>query len=94
MSATLRRCGFTVIALENASLQKMREALRDFGGRIAQGGVGLFYFAGHGLQVKGKNYLVPVNADIQAEDEVAGAALLVLFVFATIFTRMHHFTDW
>jgi formylglycine-generating enzyme required for sulfatase activity len=86
MSATLRRCGFTVIALENASLQKMREALRDFGGRIAQGGVGLFYFAGHGLQVKGKNYLVPVNADIQAEDEVAGAALDVDSVLAKLET--------
>ena len=86
MTATLRRCGFTVIALENANLQKMREALRDFGGRIAQGGVGLFYYAGHGLQVKGRNYLVPVNADIQEEDEVAGAALDVDSVLAKLET--------
>ena len=75
MAAALQQCGFTVIAMENASYQKMREGLRDFGGRIAQGGVGLFYFAGHGMQVKGRNYLIPIGADIADEDEVAGAAL-------------------
>src|SRR5208283_1098833 len=69
MAQALRKCGFQVIALENASLQTMREGLREFGGRIAQGGVGLFYFAGHGMQVKGRNYLIPVGADIQSEDE-------------------------
>jgi hypothetical protein len=37
--------------------------------------VGLFYFAGHGMQVRGRNYLIPVDADIQREDEVAYSAL-------------------
>jgi formylglycine-generating enzyme required for sulfatase activity/uncharacterized caspase-like protein len=86
MGQALGNCGFHVIALENASLQKMREGLREFGGRIAQGGVGLFYFAGHGMQVKGRNYLMPVDADIQAEDEIAGAALDVDSVLAKLET--------
>ena len=86
MAKALRNCGFQVIALENASLQSMREGLRDFGGRISQGGVGLFYFAGHGMQVKGRNYLMPVGADIRAEDEIAGAALDVDSVLAKLET--------
>jgi uncharacterized caspase-like protein len=54
----------------------MYTALRDFGDRLRQqGGVGLFYFAGHGVQVKGKNYLIPIGADIQREDEVGFQSL-------------------
>jgi TPR repeat protein/uncharacterized caspase-like protein len=66
----LQQCGFQVTELENANREQMVQALRDFGGRIMNGGVGLFYYAGHGMQVRGKNYLVPVNADIASEDEV------------------------
>ena len=38
--------------------------------RSAQGGVGLFYYSGHGIQVDGSNYLVPIDADIQMKAEV------------------------
>jgi uncharacterized caspase-like protein len=69
MSASLRQLGFKVIALENASQKQMHEAVRQFGDSL-KGGVGLFYYAGHGVQVKGRNYLVPVDADITREDEV------------------------
>jgi hypothetical protein len=67
----LERTGFTVVVLENADLPRMVRALREFGDKIAKGGIGLFYFAGHGLQVKGRNYLVPAGASIEREDEVA-----------------------
>ena len=77
MAGALGALGFQVIALEDASLQKMREGLREFGSRIAKGGVGLFYYAGHGMQVKGRNYLIPVGADIATEDEVTGEAVEV-----------------
>jgi len=69
MSASLRQLGFTVIALENASQKQMHDGVRQFGDSL-KGGVGLFYYAGHGVQVKGRNYLVPVDADITREDEV------------------------
>lgn len=82
MSRALRACGFQVAELEDADRPRMREAIRAFGSRIAEGGVGLFYFAGHGMQVKGRNYLVPVGADIASEDEVASEALEVDAVLA------------
>lgn len=70
VSDSLRKLGFKVIALENASQKQMFDAVRQFGDQI-QGGVGLFYYAGHGVQVKGRNFLVPVDAQIEREDEVA-----------------------
>lgn len=70
-SAALTESGFEVTRLENANLRELRAALREFGDKLKkQGGVGLFYFAGHGVQVKGRNYLVPVGAQIEREDEV------------------------
>jgi uncharacterized caspase-like protein len=70
-AAALADSGFEVSRLENASLRELRSALRDFGDQLKkQGGVGLFYFAGHGMQVKGRNYLIPVAAQIEREDEV------------------------
>ncbi len=72
MESSLKEAGFTIIKAENATRREMQRMVRDFGERLKQsGGVGLFYFAGHGVQVKGANYLVPVDADIRAEDEVA-----------------------
>ncbi len=53
----------------------MRQAIRKFGHKIKSGGVGLFYYAGHGMQVNGTNYLIPVGADIQTEEEVVDEAV-------------------
>jgi uncharacterized caspase-like protein len=75
MAKALESAGFTVIRRENASLKEMVLALREFGDRLGRGSTGVFYFAGHGLAVRGRNYLVPVDADIAREDEVAFAAL-------------------
>ena len=75
MAGALQASGFTVIRRDNASLRDMQLALREFGDRLGRGSVGLFYFAGHGVQVRGRNYLVPVDADIAREDEVSFSAL-------------------
>jgi formylglycine-generating enzyme required for sulfatase activity len=66
----LSRLGFKVTLKENADQKTMKQVIREFGNHLKRGGVGLFYFAGHGMQVKGRNYLVPVGVDIQSEDEV------------------------
>jgi hypothetical protein len=71
----LEAAGFTVIRRENAKLRDMHLALREFGDKLGKTSTGLFYFAGHGVQVRGRNYLLPVDADIQREDEVAFAAM-------------------
>jgi len=76
METALKQAGFQVIKAENASLRDTRRLVRDFGDKLKQlGGVGLFYFAGHGVQVRGENYLVSVDSDIRNEDEVAEDAL-------------------
>jgi uncharacterized caspase-like protein len=80
MAQALRELGFTVLAYENASKRTMETAIVEFGRRIAEGGVGTFYYAGHGLQVRGRNYLVPVDADIDSEAATRIAAVDVELV--------------
>jgi hypothetical protein len=75
MTEALQRSGFAVVRLENASQRQMAEAIRAFGERIRDGGVGLFYFAGHGVQVKGRNFLLPVDEQIEREDELPYRAI-------------------
>ena len=70
MARVLGGQGFDVTLLENAGQKQMRRAINDFGKKLREGGVGLFYYAGHGLQVAGRNYLVPVDAAISEESEV------------------------
>jgi hypothetical protein len=70
MTATLTKMGFTVTIKKNADLRTMEDAIRSFGKQLGGGGVGLFYFAGHGMQVEGRNYLIPVDAKIESETDV------------------------
>jgi len=75
MAATLRDLGFEVIHLENASKAVIEDALNTMGRQLAKGGVGLFYFAGHGVQAAGRNYLIPVNSGIASEADLAPRAV-------------------
>jgi hypothetical protein len=76
MAVALQDAGFEVDMRLDVGQRDMLAALRAFGQRLqAGGGVGLFYFAGHGMQIKGRNYLIPVGTDIASEDEVAYQAL-------------------
>jgi WD40 repeat protein len=70
IATKLHELGFTVIEKENATLDDMERLSREFGNRLGQGGVGVFYFAGHGIQSDGSNYLLPVDADVQDETEL------------------------
>src|SRR5512146_2726525 len=68
MAATLRAIGFTVTLKTNADSRQMRAAVREFAQSLKRGGVGLFYFAGHGIQSRnGRNYLIPVGAFLKDE---------------------------
>ena len=71
VAKALSRAGFQVAQKENIGRAEMHVALREFGDALRKGGVGLFYFAGHGVQVKGRNFLIPVDANVEREDEVA-----------------------
>ncbi len=70
MAASLRRMGFTVILKKNATLEVMEESFEDFGNRLKRGGVGLFFYAGHGIQANGANYLIPIGAKIKKESDL------------------------
>lgn len=77
MAEVLKEVNFDVNLLTDVTRRQMRDAIRKFGENLQKGGVGLFYFAGHGVQVNGKNYLIPVSAEIHDEDEVEDEAVNV-----------------
>ena len=70
MAAMLKNLGFSVTLKKEATLQQMDEAIEAFGNSLKKGGVGLFYYAGHGVQVNGTNYLLPIGAKINKETDV------------------------
>ena len=74
MARSLRSVGFDVIEVNNATLVQMRVATRRFADKLSNSDVGLVYYSGHGVEVRGKNYLIPVNADIKREYEVVDQA--------------------
>ena len=74
MARSLRSVGFDVIEANNTTLAQMREVTRRFADKLGNSDVGLVYYSGHGVEVKGKNYLIPVNADIKREYEVVDQA--------------------
>jgi len=82
MARVLRELGFDVMLRTNAGQKEMENAIREFGKKLQKGGVGLFYFSGHGMQVKGVNYLIPVNEDIQEENEIKFKAVDANFVLS------------
>lgn len=70
MAAALKRAGFEVMLHENVGKARFSEAVGLFGEKLTEGATGLFYFAGHGMQVQGRNYLIPVDASITSEQRV------------------------
>jgi uncharacterized caspase-like protein len=70
MAAMLKKLGFSVTLKKDAKQQEMDESIEAFGNRLKRGGVGLFYYAGHGVQVNGTNYLLPIGARINKEADI------------------------
>jgi hypothetical protein len=71
ISSTLGELGFKVRTVIDADKRGMEQAIRSFGKQLRdRKGVGLFYYAGHGMQLAGENYLLPVNINPDTEDDV------------------------
>jgi len=70
MATTLRERGFEVILRVDAGKQQMESAIIEFGEKLSQGATGLFFFAGHGMQVQGRNYIIPTDARLSSEQRV------------------------
>ena len=75
MAERLRALGFDVTLLTNVTQREMTRAVSRFGEALKPGSVGLFYYAGHGMQVRGRNFLVPVDAQIQSEASARSEAV-------------------
>ncbi len=70
MTKILNERGFAVTSLIDSDKRTMVKAIHAFGQDLKKGGVGLFYYAGHGMQVNGRNYLIPIGAMIEVESDI------------------------
>jgi hypothetical protein len=70
MRDALQGVGFDVFEYENLTQPQMKKAIDDFGTRLKNYTIGLFFYAGHGIQSKGVNFLIPVDANIESEQQI------------------------
>ncbi|WP_066330921.1 caspase family protein [Azohydromonas lata] len=86
VAGVLKKAGFDVTLAQDLNRAALLEALRGFGNRLNENTVALLYYAGHGLQLRDRNYFIPVDAEIRSEDEIPIAGIDVGFVLG----RMAH----
>jgi len=85
LADVLRQIGFHVNIVENASREGMLDALSEFEGRLkASKGIAFFHYGGHGVQVGGRNYLIPTDVDIPDEKRVSTRAVELDEVIAAL----------
>jgi hypothetical protein len=70
MAESLKKLGFETIVYYNVDQVTLKQAMDDFGNRLRHYETGLFFYAGHGIQVNGFNYLIPVDASLENEIDV------------------------
>lgn len=66
----LKNAGFKVIELYDADLDEMRSSINKFSESLVNYEVGLVFYSGHGIEFSGRNYFIPINANIKTEDEI------------------------
>ena len=77
---SLRQSGFNVTLRENLDRPGLLGALREFGNRLNENTIAVLYYAGHGLQLRDRNYLIPVDAEIRSEDEIPISGIDLSFI--------------
>lgn len=70
IASALQSVGFEVMKYQDVTQKEMKMAINAFGKKLNGYEVGVFYYAGHGIQNKGMNYMIPVEADLQTEEQV------------------------
>ena len=75
ISAKLRSHGFDVLLGKDCTNKEMDKLLKEFRAELAKNDVGLFFFAGHGMQIDGINYLLAVDTDMEAEEDAKHSSL-------------------
>lgn len=87
IAQTLKQVGFELHgggAQTDLSRAALDQAIESFGDSLRAGDVALFYYSGHGLQVAGENYLVPIDAEIKKESEVRVKTVPINLLFAKL----------
>jgi len=75
MAAELKALGFEVMSVLDGTYEQMKNAIYAFGDRAQSVDISIFFYAGHGLEVDGTNYLVPIDANIQSALDVKQKAI-------------------
>ena len=84
ISASLTRLGFSVRRVNNGNFDDMRLALRDFARTASGSELAVVYFAGHGIEIGGENWLLPVDAQLQTDTAVHHEAVALRSVFPIV----------
>ena len=82
MADIVRRFGFEVTLLRDADKSTMERAVEDFTTRVQRRSVGLFFFSGHGAQIDGQNYLIPIGAALDEPSDVKYRAVAADWILA------------
>ncbi len=75
IAVMLKKFGFEVILKKNCTKRQMKDAIDAFGEKLDKESIGLFYYSGHGAQILGENYLIPIQHDIRLETDVEYEAI-------------------
>jgi hypothetical protein len=75
VAKALREIGFEVTLLTNTNLRQIEETVEAFSRQLGPGAIGVFYYAGHGVQVAGENYLIPLDKRLEREADVRYEAM-------------------
>jgi len=84
LAAKLEGLGFKVVKGSDLDFTGMRRTVRDFVNSLKDADIALFYYAGHGLQVQGRNYLVPVDAQLRSENDIDFEAMPISLVMSAM----------
>ncbi|WP_429809434.1 caspase family protein [Ensifer sp. B1-9] len=84
MASKLTGLGFVVVTGRDLDLAGMRRSIREFVGKVEGADVSLFFYAGHGLQVNGVNYMIPVDAQLRSNNDLDFEALPIELVLSAM----------
>ena len=83
----LRRAGFDLIQVENATGDELESSLNEMKHRLGNTGVGLFYFAGHGIRTHNASYILPIDAETSSRDTVARTGISIDHIIRKLSAR-------
>jgi hypothetical protein len=86
VAAVLRRLGFAVTLMTNATFDQMRRGLIGFGRDAAGADMAALYFAGHGMEIGGENWLIPIDAELTKETDAENEAISLRSVMLQVST--------